>query len=109
MYLLIFVNFVNFLRFLLPFPKPVRPADFFRTGYLEIDRSDGSLRTGSQLIASELNVTCAVLNGAWLVVWNIWIIFPYIGNNDKYMDKYYWDYYWDYYYWFPLDILPSVH
>lgn len=33
-------------------------------GYLEIDRSDGSLRTGSQLIASELNVTCAVLNGA---------------------------------------------
>eukprot|EP00435_Cladocopium_sp_Y103_P050596 s344_g15.t1 len=33
-------------------------------GYLEIDRSDGSLRTGSQLIASELNCTCAVLNGA---------------------------------------------
>jgi hypothetical protein len=78
MYFNVFIdNFVNFLMFLLPFPKLVRPADFFGTGYLEIDRSDGSLRTGSQLIASELNVTCAVLNGAWLVVWNIWIIFPY--------------------------------
>ena len=33
-------------------------------GYLEIDRNDGSLRTGTQLIASELNCTCAVLNGA---------------------------------------------
>ncbi|CAK9053587.1 Glycerol-3-phosphate dehydrogenase [NAD(+)] [Durusdinium trenchii] len=33
-------------------------------GYLEIDRQDGTLRTGAQLISSELNITCAVLNGA---------------------------------------------
>lgn len=31
---------------------------------MEIDRKDGSLRTGSQLIASELKIGCAVLNGA---------------------------------------------
>ena len=72
MYLLTILSiFANFLMFLLPFPKLV-PEQI--SGYLEIDRSDGSLRTGSQLIASELNVTCAVLNGAWLVVWNIWAI-----------------------------------
>ena len=31
---------------------------------MEIDRQDGTLRTGAQLISSELNITCAVLNGA---------------------------------------------
>ncbi|CAJ1453511.1 unnamed protein product [Effrenium voratum] len=33
-------------------------------GYLEIDRQTGSLRTGTQLIETELNISCAVLNGA---------------------------------------------
>ena len=59
----VFVHFVS-IHYITSIMHEHDVQIFLFAGYLEIERTDGSLRTGSQLIASELKIGCAVLNGA---------------------------------------------
>jgi len=66
--ILVFVLPHQFLPGLLKSIKSVVQPDAVAVslvkGYLEINRENGSITTGTQLIEAELNIPCAVLNGA---------------------------------------------